>query len=284
MKIQIISDLHLDVAPVKPIAIADNVDAVIVAGDTCEGAVRGFEQLRRIVPMAIPVVMVMGNHEYYRRFVPDELMLAREQAPSFNIHLLENDSAVIGRDASSSHGAATGGLRLVGATLWTDYAIFGAANVAGVMNACASGMNDHRLIGWQKQPWLRFRPQEALLLHHRSRAFLELPMDIPLAEHVSPSPEWQQRFGSRRLAETALQLLDAIPTNNKKIDRLPRFAILRWLNDRGHSAVLVFGPEGTSIDRGTEIPDLLDQYSDHCLFQVRIVRRQALTHIAKALR
>ena len=24
--------------------------------------------------------MVMGNHEYYRRFVPDELALARERA------------------------------------------------------------------------------------------------------------------------------------------------------------------------------------------------------------
>lgn len=112
----------------------------------------------------------------------------------------------------------------------------------------------------------------------------ELPMDIPPPDRVSPSPEWQQRFGSRRLAETALQLLDAIPTNNKKIDRLPRFAILRWLDDRGHSAVVVFGPEGTSIGRGTEIPDLLDQYSDHCLFQVRIVRRQALIDIATALK
>jgi hypothetical protein len=89
------------------------------------------------------------------------------------------------------------------------------------------------------------------------------------ATRVSPSPEWQQRFGSRRLAETALQLLDATPTNDKKIDRLPRFAILRWLDDRGHSAVVVFGPEETSIGRGTEISDLLDQYSDHCLFQVR---------------
>ena len=69
--------------------------------------------------------------------------------------------------------------------------------------------------------------------------------------NASPSPEWQQRFGSRRLAETALQLLDAIPKNNKKIDRLPRFAILRWLNDRGHSTVLVL-VRGASIDRGTE--------------------------------
>ena len=33
-------------------------------------------------------------------------------------------------------------------------------------------MNDHRLIGWQKEPWLRFRPQEAALLHHQSKAHL----------------------------------------------------------------------------------------------------------------
>lgn len=109
-------------------------------------------------------------------------------------------------------------------------------------------------------------------------------MDVPPSEHVSPSPEWPQRFGSRRLAETALQLLDPIPTNNKKIHKLPRFAILRWLSDNGRSTVLVFGPEGTSLDRGTEISDLLEQYSGHCLFQVRIVRRQALIHIAEALR
>lgn len=112
----------------------------------------------------------------------------------------------------------------------------------------------------------------------------ELPMEVPPPEHVSPSSEWQQRFGSRRLAETALQMLDAIPTNNKKTDKLPRFAILRWLDHRGHSNVLVFGPEEETFDRGTEIPDLLDRYSDHCLFQVRIVRRRALIDIAKALR
>jgi Icc-related predicted phosphoesterase len=194
LRIQIFSDLHLDVAAHKPIAIADNVDLVIVAGDTCEGAVRGFEQLRRIVPMAIPITMVMGNHEYYRRFVPDELTLAREHAAAFNIHLLEDDSVVLGRCAGSSHATATGGLRLIGATLWTDYAIFGAANVAGVMNACASGMNDHRLIGWQKQPWLRFRPQEALLLHHRSRAFLAqtlaIPFDGPTVVVTHHAPHW----------------------------------------------------------------------------------------------
>ena len=160
MKLQIFSDLHIDVAPIKLITIAGGIDAVIVAGDICEGAVRAFEYLRRIVPQAIPIVMVMGNHEYYRRFVPDELALTQERAASFDIHLLEDDKVTID------------GVRFVGCTLWTDYGVFGTANVAHVMNACAHGMNDHRLIGWQKQPWLRFRPQEAALLHHQSKSFL----------------------------------------------------------------------------------------------------------------
>lgn len=162
MKIQIFSDLHLDVRPIKPIMIMTGVDFVIVAGDTCEGVLRAFEHLRRTVPLHIPIAMVLGNHEYYRRFIPDELALARSQASAFNIHVLENDTVMLGN----------GGIRVVGATLWTDYRAFGESNVAGVMNACATGMNDHRLIGWQKQPWLRFRPQEAALLHHQSKIYL----------------------------------------------------------------------------------------------------------------
>jgi Icc-related predicted phosphoesterase len=158
MKVQVLSDLHLDVLPIKPLSIAEGIDAVVVAGDTCEGAVPAFAHLRRIVPMPIPILMVLGNHEYYRRFVPDELALARSQAPSFN--LLEDDTVVLN------------GVRFVGATLWTDYRIFGHTNIGAVMSACAAGMNDHRRIGWQKQSWLRFRPQEAALLHHRSQTYI----------------------------------------------------------------------------------------------------------------
>ncbi len=191
MKIQIFSDLHVDARAIKKITIQDGVDLVIVAGDTCEGALRAFEYLRRIVPMHIPIVMVMGNHEYYRRFVPIELALARSHAPAFNIHLLENDAVVLG--GATAKLVPTAGktdnhvehddtlVRLVGATLWTDYAIFGEANQAAVMNACAGGMNDHRLIGWQKQPWLRFRPQEAALLHQESKAYLAKILAVPFA-------------------------------------------------------------------------------------------------------
>lgn len=176
MKIQIFSDLHIGFARLKPIMIAADVDVVVVAGDTCEGVLRAFEHLRRIVPIHVPIVMVMGNHEYYRRFIPEELALAQSIAPSFNIHLLEDDCVVIG-----THSVGGTSVRFTGATLWTDYRAFGADNQAAVMNACANAMNDHRLIGWQKQPWLRFRPQEAALLHHRSRRYLEHALAVPFA-------------------------------------------------------------------------------------------------------
>jgi Icc-related predicted phosphoesterase len=173
MKVQIFSDLHIDVLPIKRISIVEGVDLLIVAGDTCEGSIRAFEQLRHIVPLHIPILMVLGNHEYYGRFIPNELALARAQAPAFNIQVLENESRVLG------------GVRFVGATLWTDYLIFGDANQAAVMNACASGMNDHRRIGWQKQPWLRFRPQEAARLHHQSRTYLAEALATPFDDGPS---------------------------------------------------------------------------------------------------
>ena len=166
-RLQIFSDLHVGIGRLKPIKIAGDVDAVVVAGDVCEGVEKTFRFLRTLVPEAIPILVVAGNHELYRRFVGTELALARSLAPSFNIHFLENDVIIVG------------GVRFAGCIFWTDYLIFGAANQAAVMNACATGMNDHRLIGWQKQPWLRFRPQEALLMHRQSLTFLEETLAIP---------------------------------------------------------------------------------------------------------
>jgi 3',5'-cyclic AMP phosphodiesterase CpdA len=161
MKAQVFSDLHVDVARVKPISIAAGVDVVVVPGDVCEGAREAFIELRAIVPLEIPIVFAMGNHELYGRFYAHELALARAAAPDHNIVLLECESVTM----------PVGKVRFVGATAWTDYRIFGDSNAAAAMAAARDGMNDHRRIGWRKVPWERFRPQEALLLHARARAF-----------------------------------------------------------------------------------------------------------------
>ncbi|MBI1201936.1 MAG: metallophosphoesterase [Rhodopseudomonas sp.] len=182
MKVQIFSDLHADVARPQPIAVAPDVDAVIVAGDTCEGAESGFARLRKNLPMQIPIIAVLGNHEFYRRCWSDELALARAAAPLYGIHLLENDTVVMGN------------VRFVGASLWTDYALFGEHNLPRAMLVAGGGLNDHKRIKWSKQPWRRFRPQEALLLHKRSRTFIETTLAAPfdgatvVVTHHAPHP------------------------------------------------------------------------------------------------
>jgi Icc-related predicted phosphoesterase len=173
MNIQIFSDLHVDVSRPPPITIRTDVDVVVVAGDTAEGAGNAFVALRHIVPERIPIVMVMGNHEYYHHCIPDELALARELAPSLNVHLLENNSVVL--EISGVR------VRFVGCTLWTDYRLFGANNAATAMRMARYGMNDHRLISWHKNPWRRFRPEEALLTHTASKAYLVETLATPFA-------------------------------------------------------------------------------------------------------
>jgi Icc-related predicted phosphoesterase len=205
MKIQIFSDLHADVRAPREIIVAPEVGAVVVAGDTCQGAESAFMHLRLLVPMQIPIVMVMGNHEYYRRNYQEELARAREAAPLYGVHLLEKDAVVIG------------GVRFVGATLWTDYALFGEANLGHAMVAASQGLNDHRRISWTKQPWQRFRPQEALLLHRTSRKAIEKalaePFDGPtvvVTHHAPHVGSLHPRYANETLSAAYVSDLSAV--------------------------------------------------------------------------
>ncbi len=65
--------------------------------------------------------------------------------------------------------------------MWTDYRLFGANNAAAAMRMASQGLNDHRLISWRKNPWQRFRPEEALLTHTASKAFLVETLATPFA-------------------------------------------------------------------------------------------------------
>jgi hypothetical protein len=183
VRIQVFSDLHLDVAPIKPITVGGDVDAVVVAGDTCQGVRHAFIALRRIVPERIPVIMVAGNHEFYRRCMQSEIEEGKAIASDFNVAFLDQDVLM-------------GTTRFVGATLWTDYRIFGATNAAVAMAAARRSMNDHRVISWTKQPWTRFRPEEALLLHEQSRAFIADALATPFAGSTVVVSHHAPHFGS----------------------------------------------------------------------------------------
>jgi predicted phosphodiesterase len=162
MKLWILSDLHIDVNRRRPLVLPDPRpahDAVVIAGDICQGI---GEALRFIADAGLdakPVLYVAGNHEFYGRDRHAELEDGRSRAAGFgNIHLLERDSVVIG------------GFEVLGCTLWTDYRYAGPQQQVPAMQWARQHLNDHRLIANGSGPWL---PQHALEEHLASRAWLE---------------------------------------------------------------------------------------------------------------
>jgi hypothetical protein len=118
----------------------------------------------------------------------------------------------------------------------------------------------------------------------------ELPFEVPPEDYVKRMVRSGRPFGSRQLAEDALQLFEPMGAGT---DGLPRYAVLRWLSLDGHSNVRLFGPDGQR-ERTEDIhPDgrdatgiraLVQRYSGHRFFQVRVVERAALIDVAAALK
>ena len=148
---------------------AGTVELLVLAGDI--GRVRST---RNVSPLTYaeqaagfllcPVVLVPGNHEYYRGFF-DEDRAALLTATRPEVTVLDRGKVVI------AHGATR--LRVLGATLWTDYAALGDRDAA--MKAAERELPDHRLIrrdNGHHGGAAPFLPADALSEHRLSRAWL----------------------------------------------------------------------------------------------------------------
>jgi predicted phosphodiesterase len=207
MRAQIMSDLHIDFhGPHGIPRLAQGAALVVVAGDTCQGLVRAIDALRSAYPNC-EIVMVAGNHEYYGFCLPDELSAGRARAKDLGVHLLECNTVVIDN------------LRIIGATTWTDYDLFGEELRIPAMRTAAGVMMDHKRIKWRKQPWHRFRPDEARALHLQSRAYIDKELakshhgpSLVLTHHAATieavAPQFQRSLISAAYASELLPIVD----------------------------------------------------------------------------
>jgi predicted phosphodiesterase len=137
-----------------PTDMAGKADVVVLAGDVYNPLVASVGWIRDHRKPGgafegMEVVLVPGNHEFYHQDVDAQALAARHVIDIVGgIHLLDCGEAVIA------------GVRFLGATLWTDYALYGDA--ADAMDVAARGLNDHRLISRQGR---RFSPADALDRH-----------------------------------------------------------------------------------------------------------------------
>ncbi len=180
MRLQIFSDVHIDVAPGFAPRLAEGVDAVVVAGDVCEGIDDAMRWLRDHLGGVVPIVFVAGNHEYFARVRPDERLAGARAAREHDIAFLDDDAVTMG------------GVQFVGSTLWANYKLYGAERQAEMMEIAARRMMDHRRI--LEAPGRFITPVESLALHAAARADLEArlaqthPGPTVVVTHHGPHP------------------------------------------------------------------------------------------------
>lgn len=158
MILWVLSDLHLESAHGWDLPAPDMrppFDVMIVAGDLITRMERGVRWLRARIKDN-PVIYISGNHEGFGTDWRLTIEKARAAAAGSNVHVLQNESMVLGD------------VTFAGATLWTDFNLFGDRDHA--MGYAAGVMNDYRRIRTRDYAY-RLRPLDTLAANRESRKF-----------------------------------------------------------------------------------------------------------------
>jgi Icc-related predicted phosphoesterase len=181
MRVHVFSDLHLEFGP---IALAPEVrsgglaDLVLLAGDIHtrrRGPLWAAEAFNQ------PVAMILGNHEAYGDSLYASIAAQRKAATESStrrkhpIRVLERETWTL----STADGTP---VRIIAATLWTDFELFGAAQQSRVMDEAHDAMNDFQMIritsGLLRGERL-LTPSDCLRLHRESRIHIESELAQP---------------------------------------------------------------------------------------------------------
>lgn len=125
LRLQVLSDLHLETECFDP-EPAPGADALILAGDI-DATWQAYE---RFAGWPVPVFAVAGNHEFDGREWLAAWPALRDLGDRLGITFLEHESVVLPLSAG-------GRVRLVGATRWSDFGVFGAPGRAKAEKAAA---------------------------------------------------------------------------------------------------------------------------------------------------
>ena len=110
MKIQLLSDLHLEFDPPELPIISQEADVIIYAGDVSSRkdlALDYFKNVRKETEAKI--LYVLGNHEFYGKFLHSGSVYKHILREVPNLDVLDRDALLYQ------------GVRFIGCTLWTDF-------------------------------------------------------------------------------------------------------------------------------------------------------------------
>ncbi|QRY80021.1 metallophosphoesterase family protein [Pseudomonas sp. PDNC002] len=157
MRLRVLSDLHHEHFPDGRRELpAAPADVVILAGDIHEH-LQGLHWAREAFPDS-EIIYVAGNHEFYHSDLADLTQAMRNLARALDIHFLQNDAVTIG------------GVRFLGATLWTDFQLYGERAAELAREQARQLMPDFNTVDYFTQP---FTPEMSREQCEASCAWLE---------------------------------------------------------------------------------------------------------------
>ncbi|WP_371231367.1 metallophosphoesterase [Pseudomonas sp. QE6] len=164
MRLRILSDLHHEHFPGGRTLPEAAADVVILAGDIHEH-LQGLHWAREAFPDT-QIVYVAGNHEFYHSDLPELTQSMRNLARALDIHFLENDAVVLDD------------VRVLGATLWTDFQLYGERSAELAVEQALQLMPDFRCVDYFTQP---FTPEMSRDLCEASCEWLAAELAQPFA-------------------------------------------------------------------------------------------------------
>jgi len=210
MKIHILSDIHNEFSAFEP--PHPDADVIVLAGDIdlhTKGVDWAIETWRGA---DAAIIYVIGNHEFYNA----ELHGIRQQIKQRAAEARTSGVAiwVLDDDALEFTDPVSGNLvRFLGATLWTDYKLFGNDSMVFAMKNAERWLNDHRII--RCSPHDRFPAIEAAKLNQKSVSWLagELakPFDgktIVVTHHLPSENSVAYRYKTDALSSAFASNLD----------------------------------------------------------------------------
>lgn len=167
MRLWIFSDIHIESCRWGLPEPRPEHDVIIAAGDIHNPASMAVRWLAEH-SKGKPVIFVPGNHEWYASREPFTVEAERSRAAALaselGIHMLMDQTVIID------------GVRFLGASLWTDYALYETPERS--MLIAAQMMNDHRLI-YPDVGNGPLRPKQARDWHVASRTWLAAEVARP---------------------------------------------------------------------------------------------------------
>ena len=217
MRLLVISDLHLEFAPWRLPDDLPDFDVAIFAGDIDKpltGSLMWLDYEMKNGPLkGKEVVLVPGNHEFYRENMTRQLAWGRDR-----------DALVAALGPAS---------RFVGATLWTDYALLGDARAG--RQAAGRSMNDHRFIAIDDDACDHiFTTADAVRLHQEDLAYLTARMEEPfdgqtvVVTHHAPHP------GSVQPQHRGSELSPAFASDLTEV--IERYEPALWIHGHDHGS------------------------------------------------